>query len=78
VESQTLKRAARVVEIRGQPSVATAASRVMKSTVVGPSTLKRDPLGQSLGSVGNNIILQYIALFGAYYISAMLRIAISY
>jgi hypothetical protein len=29
-------------------------------------------------SVGNNIILQYIALFGAYYISAILRIAISY
>jgi hypothetical protein len=25
-------------------------------------------------SVGNNIILQYIALFGAYYISTILRI----
>jgi hypothetical protein len=29
-------------------------------------------------SVGNNIILQYIALFEAYYIGAILRIAISY
>ena len=29
-------------------------------------------------SVGNNIILQYIAPFQAYYISTILRIAISY
>lgn len=29
-------------------------------------------------SVGNNIILQYIALLVAYYTSAILRIAISY
>src|SRR3979409_1868000 len=29
-------------------------------------------------SVGNNIILQYIALFEAYYISTILRILISY
>jgi hypothetical protein len=30
------------------------------------------------GSVGNNIILQYIALLGAYYTSAILRIVILY
>jgi hypothetical protein len=37
--------------------------------------LKRGPYRLS---VGNNIILQYIALLGVYYTSAILRIAISY
>jgi hypothetical protein len=39
---------------------------------------RRTRLRKVWNSVGNNIILQYIALFGAYYISAILRIAISY
>jgi hypothetical protein len=37
-----------------------------------------DAIDSELISVGNNIILQYIALFEAYYIGAILRIAISY
>jgi hypothetical protein len=45
---------------------------------------KKSPCGLAamisalLLSVGNNIILQYIAPFQAYYISTILRIAISY